>query len=266
MAWMDSDNKKTLNAAMNACVHMVGRSIVGTRQYQQDAFYTCFNGNDCLAVICDGMGGAEHGELASQCAVETLARDFDQLSPEEDPYVFLRNEAVKMDQAVAMLKDEQGKRLDSGTTIVAVIVRNNKVWWLSVGDSRIYVVRQTQFSAVNEEHNYKYRLDRQLKNGEISKEEYQVELQQAEALISYIGMGGIELIDQNAVPFEMKHLDRFLLCSDGLIKALGEEKLKEIILKHPMDIEDALEELIRSVENCNKKYIDNTTVVLLGYE
>lgn len=264
MTWMD--NRKTLNAAMNAGVHMVGRSIIGTRQYQQDAFYTCFNGDSCLAVVCDGMGGAERGELASSSAIEILAKDYDELSVDEDPYMFLRKEAIKIDAAVASLRDEQGNTLDSGTTIVAVIVRNNKIWWLSVGDSRIYVVRKKQFSAVNEEHNYKYRLNKQLENHEITEEEYTKELQQAEALISYIGMGGIELIDQNATPFEMQLLDRFLLCSDGLIKALGEERIKEIVQKHPMDLEETLEELIRSVELCNKKHIDNTTVVLLGYE
>ena len=61
---MREKNDTTLNATMNACIHMVGKSIVGTRDYQQDAFYTCFNGESCLAVVCDGIGGAEHGEIA----------------------------------------------------------------------------------------------------------------------------------------------------------------------------------------------------------
>lgn len=260
------DNKKTLNANMNACVHMVGRSIIGTRQYQQDAFYTCYNGDTCLAVICDGMGGMEHGGLASNVAIEILAKDYDEISIIENPYVFLRKEAIKIDTAVASLRDEQGNLLDTGTTIVAVFARNNKIWWLSVGDSRIYVVRKKQFSAVNKEHNYKFSLNKRLENHEISEEEYKKELKQAGALISYIGMGGIELIDQNTIPFEMQPLDRFILCSDGLINALGEEQVKEIVQTHPMDIDEALEELVRSVELSDKKHIDNTTVVLLSYE
>lgn len=266
MKWMEKRSAATLNAAMNACVHIVGKSIVGTREYQQDAFYTCFNGETCLAVVCDGMGGAEHGEMASQCAIEILAKDYDTMTSMEDPYQFLRKEALKMDKAVYGLEDENGRRMDSGTTVVAVIARNSKIWWLSVGDSRIYVIRKSQFSPVNKEHNYRYKLDQQLKEHEITREEYQAEAVQAEALISYIGMNGLELIDQNSKPFEMQHMDRFLLCSDGLIKALGEEKVKEILMKHPLDINESVEELIDHVEKCGKKYVDNTTVVLLSYE
>lgn len=266
MDWMEKRSATTLNAAMNACVRVVGKSIVGTRDYQQDAFYSCFNGETCLAVVCDGMGGAEHGEMASKCAIEMLAKDYDAVTDMEDPYQFLRMEALKMDKAVYELEDEKGRRMDSGTTIVAVIARNNKIWWLSVGDSRIYVIRKNQFSPVNKEHNYRYRLDRQLADHEITREEYQAEAVQAEALISYLGMNGLELIDQNSKPFEMQHMDRFLLCSDGLIKALGEEKVREILMKHPMDIEESVGELIDHVEKCGKKHIDNTTVVLLSYE
>lgn len=256
----------TLNAGMNACVHMVGKSIIGTRDYQQDAFYTCFNGETCLAVVCDGIGGAEHGEIASQYAIETLVKDYGAMTSMEDPYQFLREEIIKIDRGVYGLKDEKGRHLDSGTTIVAVIVHNNKIWWISVGDSKIYVIRRNQFSSVNKEHNYRYRLDQQLKEHEITREEYQKKAGQAEALISYIGMNGLELIDQNSRPFEMQHMDRFLLCSDGLVKALGEEKVKESLMRHPMDIEGVAEDLIDHVENCGKKNIDNTTVVLLSYE
>ena len=263
---MERRSAVTLNAATNACVHIVGKSIIGTRDYQQDAFYTCFNGETCMAVVCDGMGGAEHGEMASRCAIEMLAKDYDAMTGTEDPYHFLRNEALRMDKAVYELKDETGRRMDSGTTVVAVIVRNSKIWWLSVGDSRIYVVRKNQFSPVNKEHNYRYRLDQRLEEHVISREEYQAQAIQAEALISYIGMNGLELIDQNSRPFEMQHMDRFLLCSDGLIKALGEEKVKEILMKHPLDINASVEELIDYVEKCGKKHIDNTTVVLLSYE
>lgn len=263
---MEKRSAATLNAAMNACVHIVGKSIIGTRDYQQDAYYMCFNGDTCLAVVCDGMGGAEHGEMASQCAIEMLAKDYDAVTSIEDPYRFLREEALRMDKAVYELKDEKGIRMDSGTTVVAVIARNSKIWWLSVGDSRIYVVRKNQFSPVNKEHNYRYRLEQQLEEHEITREEYQAEAVQAEALISYIGMNGLELIDQNSRPFEMQHMDRFLLCSDGLIKALGEEKVKEILMRHPLDVNESVKELIDHVEKCGKKHIDNTTVVLLSYE
>lgn len=262
-------NKKcetTVNASLNANIHVVGKSITGTRKNQQDAFFTCFNGDSCLAMICDGIGGAEHGEIASALAVKIFAHDYEKMHQEDDPFQFLRKEAFLADEAVSGLKDDAGNVIDTGTTLIAVIVKNQKIWWISVGDSRIYAIRKGQFCAVTKEHNYSFQLECELRNREITEEEYRREITHGDALISYIGMNGIELIDQNQKPFEMQYLDRFLLCSDGLIKALGEDKVRRILMESPLDINDALDKLIHSTENCGKKHIDNTTVVLIGYE
>ncbi|MCR4599315.1 MAG: serine/threonine-protein phosphatase [Acetatifactor sp.] len=266
MGEYENRSKTTLDAAANANIHVVGKSIIGTRAYQQDAYYIGFNGNTCMTAICDGMGGSEHGEIASKMTIEMIAQDYENMQMEEDPYQFLREEAIRADETVSGLKDENGYTLDSGTTLIAAIVKNHKIWWMSIGDSRIYLIRKSQLCAVTKEHNYRFQLDCELRNHEITEEEYSEEIAQGDALISYVGMNGIELIDQNAKPFEMQYLDKFLLCSDGLIKALGEDTVKEILLKHPLDIQGALEELIKSTETCGKKHIDNTTVVLISYE
>lgn len=254
------------NASDAPQIYIAGDTYVGTRQYQQDTYYFGENDGGCLAVICDGMGGAERGEVASQYSIKMLVEDFRLMTVNTNPFAFLRNEAIDIDAEVASIRDEDGRVIDTGTTIVAVVIRDRYVWWLSVGDSRIFISRNNQFSAVTEEHNYKYRLDALLCEGRISEEEYLVESEKAEALISYIGMGGLELIDQNEVPFTMQRHDRLLLCSDGLSKAISEERIKEIMLEHSADVQDTLDALMAEVRNCGKRYIDNTTAILISYE
>ena len=121
-----------------------------------------------------------------------------------------------MDQAVNNLKNEDGRPLNGGTTVVAVVIENNKMYFLSVGDSKIYILRDNEILAVNREHNYRLSLDEKLKKGQITKEQYIAEEDQAEALISYLGMGNVSLMDINNEPFILQENDIVLLCSDGL--------------------------------------------------
>lgn len=260
------DDVVTVKIDQHCDVRMAGISIIGTRGYQQDTYYMTSNRFGSLAVICDGMGGMEHGELASRKAVELLVSDFEELTQLDDPSEFLYCEAVKMDEQVAMLTDEDGNVMDAGTTLVAVLVVENAAYWISVGDSRIYIIRNDEIFPVTRLHNYRFRLNEKLERQEITMEEYEEEEKQAEALISYIGMNGLELVDRNMLPFGMQCFDRILLCSDGLYKVLSEEEIMEVVHENHMDLRKIPSELMKCVENSGRKQLDNTTVILMSYE
>lgn len=148
---------------------MTGMSIMGTRQYQQDTYYMISARRGSLAVICDGMGGMECGEVASKVAVEKLVGDFEAWEDEESPTAFLQKEAGRMDQVVAGIADAQGDRLDTGTTVVSVIIQDNSLYWLSVGDSRIYVLRGEEMLCVTQDHNYELRLGDSCRQGRLRR-------------------------------------------------------------------------------------------------
>lgn len=243
-----------------------GKSILGTREYQQDTYYICSGRVGCLAVICDGMGGLEHGEEASRVAVETLAGDFEDWEGDEPTAQFLRNEALLMDQAVVNLAGENGGAGEMGTTTVSVVAQGNRVHWLSVGDSRIYVCRNEEMVCVTRDHNYGLRLQEKMKRGEISPEELEEGKRQQEALISFLGMDGPELIDVNKEPFLLERGDRILLCSDGLYKCLPFETIKEIVQSVQDNTEETVNALLAAVEEAPKRGKDNTTVILLEYK
>lgn len=256
----------TVKISEQCSVKMVGLSIVGTREYQQDAYYMSSTNVGTLAIICDGMGGTEHGEIASLKAIETLVTDFESLTSISNPSDFLLREILKINDEVFALKDDEGKQIDCGSTLIAVLTVGNAAYWISVGDSRIFVLRDGNMIPVNRLHNYRMKLDEQLEKRLISKEDYLEEEKQAEALISYIGMDELELIDRNTEPFGMRYQDKFLLCSDGLYKVLNQEQIQKIVNDNSMNIGDAVLSLIKCVKNSCKKNIDNTTVVLMSYE
>ena len=224
----DVDIDSLLEASNALHINMGISSILGTRKNQQDTVFGAVDGNRAIAVVCDGMGGMNGGELASQTAATILIDDYYNTTI-TDMREFFQKEAKKMDQAVNNLKNEDGRPLNGGTTVVAVVIENNKMYFLSVGDSKIYILRDNEILAVNREHNYRLSLDEKLKKGQITKEQYIAEEDQAEALISYLGMGNVSLMDINNEPFILQENDIVLLCSDGLYKRLPDKDIMQII-------------------------------------
>ena len=288
-------------------------SIQGSRAYQQDFLVTEFSERSGLAVLCDGMGGMNAGELASRMTAETFVQDYrenvkpvligrklnfgkepepdflksetrmsDNESGKEEPDSsktvkmpgekkefsvpdFLTAEAYKLNNMVAGLKDEYGRPLGSGTTMVAALFDEGRLHWLSVGDSRIYIIRGNEKVIVTRAHNYRLSLDTRLREGIISEEEYKAEEPRAAALISFIGIGELRLMDVNRTPFELQEDDMVLLCSDGLYNCLSDEEIMAVLCGNQRNLQEKGAELIREVNLKGKKYQDNTSLILIKY-
>lgn len=123
---INQDDIVTVQISEQPVLHAFASSYVGTRDYQQDSYFYFETEKGALAVVCDGMGGMEHGERASQIAVKLLAEDFNKWPGGSVPN-FLTAEAKKIDKAVYALTDAAGKKIDAGTTCVAVIVTGNQM-------------------------------------------------------------------------------------------------------------------------------------------
>lgn len=238
-------------------------SMIGTRKSQQDSIFGCVNGTKALAIVCDGMGGLSGGEQASRVAVECLMKDWFEKEEIEDVPAFLEQAAIKADEQVFCQKDDRGEPLKAGTTIVAAVVRGDELYWLSVGDSRIYIIRGNEIVAVNQKHNYRMTLNGKLKRGEITKEEYAAEEYRAEALISYLGMGNISLMDINQRPFLLEDGDVVVLSSDGLYKSLSEEEIFGLVQINERNTQKMAEALTEAALEKKKVKQDNTSVVVL---
>lgn len=254
--------------AVNRSVEICPVSVLGTRRYQQDFVLTITSQNDAVGVICDGMGGLSGGERASMTAASVFFNEYrTQNPPERILPQFMRDTAVKMDHAVSGLQDEKGKSLKAGTTAIVSVIRGNALYWLSVGDSKIYIIRGSQMQAVTREHNYRLNLGEMLNSGKITREQYLKEEKtpRAEALTSYIGMNGIERIDGNGTPFMLAHGDMILMCSDGLYKSLEDSQILAMIQDNEFDLSIAAERLVDMSVTYRAGSHDNTSVILMRY-
>ena len=248
----------------NTLFELAAMTILGDRPQQQDCFGWSLRENEGMAVLCDGMGGHQGGAVASAAAVECLLAAYD-LNSEENPVGLLSCATLKANQTVCSLKDPSGLPLKAGSTLVAVILRGNELYWSSVGDSRAYLVRGNAFVQITQDQNYRTVLEEQLRSGVITVEEYSSNLPRAEALISYLGIGDLRLVDHNTIPLGLCQGDKLLLMSDGLYKLLPDDAIFRILenFSSPLDALHALELKVRKKAKDSAILRDNMTVALI---
>ena len=234
------------------------RSVIGNRTEQQDCIGIVTGEKTFCVVVCDGMGGLKSGSSASTVAVETMSDIFKKINDDDIISDILINSIDILDEAVFMLTDESGNRLESGTTIVSIVIRGDELFWMSVGDSRLYIIRNDEMVQATRDHNYELYLNSVSET--YTPTEKDIEMSQA--LISFIGMGGISIMDVSSNPVELIEKDVVLVASDGLYKALSDNEIKDIIYAND-DVEKAADELLSVAEKNAPDTRDNTSFVLI---
>lgn len=242
---------------------------VGSRESQQDSFgfsefqddaFSAHGGK--VAIVCDGMGGLEHGEIAGATAVkEFLAAYSEKTAQESIPEALVRS-VRRANQRVLTIGGDLGSGEGIGTTLVAAVVHEGKLYWASVGDSALYLYRSGALAQLNHPHVFANLLDRAVEQGALSREEAD-QHPERESLTSYVGASQLDEIDVSREPLEVGPGDTILIASDGLFKTLDEKEIVAALTGAPASWPQTLVEKTLAKK---RPYQDNVTVVIIAIE
>ena len=233
------------------------RSYIGTRKQQEDAAACCETEQGLFCAVCDGVGSRKEGGSSSKLAVRRFTELFKKGFEGGFP-AFITSAAEQTDREVF-----EAFGSSCGTTAVTVCIKGRELWWLSVGDSRLYILRSGRLKQITTDHDYSYVLDLRLKKGIIDRETYEAEKHKGGMLASFIGMGGIDIADVSVKPLTLEKGDMLLLATDGLYRALGDERTAEILNNNVNNVPAAADGLIEAVKACTGT-IDNTTLAVIS--
>jgi serine/threonine protein phosphatase PrpC len=240
---------------------------IGKRESQQDSFgisdlsnHKLFDEKGVLAVVADGMGGLSGGAEISAIVTSGMINYFSKAN-EKDLAELLLNMIHAINIEVRKYIINNGNQL-SGSTVVSTIIKDNNLYFLTVGDSRIYLLRSGALIQLNREHTYGSELDENAARGDISVDDARNDSQRA-ALTSYIGMEDIAHIDRCLRPIPLISGDRILLMSDGIFGTLSEEEITKIATSNAYEAALGMEQLILAK---NKNNQDNFTSIIIEIE
>ena len=230
------------------------------RPQNQDAYQMeQLDRNTLLCVICDGMGGAKSGNIASSLAVDVFVQEIrrtwtSSMNQEKINQMLLG--AVKLANFTVYDQAQQFEEFDGmGTTLVAVLVRHRHVTVVHVGDSRAYRVNSEGIWQMTRDHSL---VQMMVERGELTQEMART-YPGKNFITRAIGTEPIVMCDiSNA---ELSKGEFLLLCSDGLSNVLDEQEiLFEVV--HGVHKEDCCQRLLAIAKNRGAP--DNVTSVLIA--
>jgi PPM family protein phosphatase len=206
-----------------------------------------------LLVVCDGMGGVDGGEIASELAALVMWREMKRTVATRDPEVFarlLRRAARVANHDVhAMARREPGLR-GMGTTLSAAGVVGDRLILATVGDSRAYVLRSGALVQVTRDQSLQSAL---LAAGHSPNEAANA----GGAILQALGVGSD--VEPSLSIIELRRGDRVLLCSDGLHGLVGDPALA-LLMSEPHTVAEAVKLLIAAARAAGGS--DNITAVV----
>lgn len=172
-----------------------------------------------LAIVCDGMGGHEAGEVASRLAIEAFVR---QMRDDGKPNALLLRAMEAANLAVLEAGTKDAKLKGMGTTCTALLVRDGLASCVHVGDSRCYMLRDAQLFLMTEDHSAVMEL---VRRGAITLEEAR---HHPDKNVISRALGSVRNVPVTSwpQPLIVRPGDAFLICSDGLYDLVSDDDIR----------------------------------------
>ena len=210
-----------------------------------------------LFAVADGMGGYEHGEKASQMAVDLLKNLFEvnkSIITKENIFEVMSSWIQELNRQIYMENEKNGSNM--GTTIVATLFSDDFMWVANVGDSRIYrLPSDGGIEQISRDHSL---VAEQLRLGIITKEEA---LNHPNKNIITRALGVQYDVNVDNFKCKMESGDFFILCSDGLSNMVSDEEIEKVLLKKDLSLKEKGEKLVNMANEAGG--VDNITLIII---
>jgi len=249
---------------MNVEFDIGGDQIDGARDYQEDAFMVSHLGEtptgnaSALVIMADGMGGHAAGNVASNMVVASFNKAFQSKFPPKSPSTALNDALLSSNEQIATSVKETPALSGMGCTMVTAYIEGNDLWWVSVGDSHLYLIRNKELIKQNADHSYGAFLDMMIEQGEEIDESAGMS---RNMLMS--AMTGVEIssIDCPETPLKLQAGDRIIIASDGL-DTIGAGAIIQYS-EWSNTAKECVYALLKAVEDVKRKKQDNTTIIVV---
>ncbi|MFC6275047.1 Stp1/IreP family PP2C-type Ser/Thr phosphatase [Levilactobacillus tangyuanensis] len=209
-----------------------------------------------LAIIADGIGGHQGGDVASAMAVSHLGHEFEQteITSPETAGQWITTQITAENQSIIDKSNQFADLNGMGTTLVAAVYFTDEVVIANIGDSRAYLLRDEQLRQLTEDHSLVNEL---VKRGEISRQAARHHPQK-NVIIRSLGISNDAKFDLNTYPLIPG--DQLLLCTDGLTNMVDDDQIQSVLLSDQR-AEDKCKQLIDLANAAGG--LDNITVLLI---
>lgn len=227
------------------------------RPSNEDAFG--FSVEAGVYVVCDGMGGAAAGEIASSLAVDEVLRLLKERKQESESELPAAAEsAVTAANEAIFSRAQRNHRLSGmGTTLVVMTTHEQHVWILNIGDSRCYLMRGGKLEQLTRDHSL---VEEQVRLGRMTPREA---LHSPLKNVITRALGTQSQVTPDVFELDAEPGDIFLLCSDGLTRELPDNAI-ESLLHCDLGLEEKAAQLVEAAKKAGGH--DNITCMLVRAE
>ena len=210
---------------------------IGRRKNNEDNIYPekgKASAKDNLFLVCDGIGGAEKGEVASKLACEGFAGYFEKHPVEFTDGAYINRTLNFVQSNIDHYLNEHPEHTGMGTTMTLLNLHKKGATIAWCGDSRVYHIRNGEILFKTEDHSLVNEL---IKAGALTPEEAETS-EQKNIITRAIQGNQIKKVKADVVTIsDIKAGDSFFLCTDGILESISDEMLVNIFKTHPSDTE-----------------------------
>ena len=225
------------------------------RKMNQDCCYTSelpVGNLPNLFIVADGMGGHNAGEYASRYTVDTFVA-VAAACPHTRPALILEEAIKKANEGLLDKAAQDTSMWGMGTTVVAAVLLNGRLFAANIGDSRLYIVNEAM-RQVTRDHSY---VEEMVRRGEIRREAARWH---PDKNIITRAVGAVKDIQIDFFETDIGCGDEILMCSDGLTNMVEEEEIRRIVKGQRDTVEKAERLILAANQNGGK---DNITVIVI---